>query len=57
VKAELGDAASTDRASTAESGRAERWRGVRVDEDEMGETFLCSISCGDKAATRWGDGH
>jgi hypothetical protein len=57
VKAELGDAASTDRASTAESGRAERWRGVRVDEDEMGETFLCSISCGDKVATRWGDGH
>jgi hypothetical protein len=41
----------------AEKGRAEQWQGMHVDEDEMGETFLCSISCRDKAATMWGGGH
>jgi hypothetical protein len=41
----------------AESGRAERWRGMRVDEGEMGETFPCSISRGDKAMTTWGGDH
>jgi hypothetical protein len=41
----------------AESSRAKRWWGVRMDEGEMGETFLCSISHGDKAATTWGGGH
>jgi hypothetical protein len=51
------EAAGTVRASTAESDRAERWWGVRVDEGEMGEIFLCSISRGDKALTTWGSGH
>jgi hypothetical protein len=49
--------AGTDKASMAESGKVERWWGVRVDEGEMGETFLCSISRGDKTATTWGGGH
>jgi hypothetical protein len=39
----------TDRALIAESDRAERWWGMHVDEGEMGETFLRSISRGDKA--------
>jgi hypothetical protein len=51
------ETAGADRDSMAESSRAKRWWGVRMDEGEMGETFLCSISHGDKAATTWGGGH
>jgi hypothetical protein len=51
------EAAGTDRVSTIERGRAERWHSVRVDEGEMGETSLCSTLREEKTATTWGGGH
>jgi hypothetical protein len=66
VKAKLGDATLSPgsgqrwlapRALMPVSGRAEMWRGVHVDEGEMGETVLCSTLHEDKAAITWGGGH
>jgi hypothetical protein len=49
--------AGADGASTTESGRAEWWRGVLVDEGEMEEIVLCLTLRGDQAAATWGGGH